>query len=87
MRTPLKVTIVLLILALMAFVPGICGLGSGTSAAITSSGTADLRGYGQVAWRFSESSAEFTCADGSLAVSPPKAEVSAKRWCPHQPMS
>ena len=68
MRTPLKVTIVLLILALMAFVPGIFGLGSGTSAAITSSGTADLRGYGKVAWRFSESSAEFTCADSSHAV-------------------
>ncbi|MFZ4777637.1 MAG: hypothetical protein ACOYM3_19885, partial [Terrimicrobiaceae bacterium] len=68
MTTRLKVTFVLAILALMAFVPGIFGLGSGTPAAVVSSGTADLRGYGKVAWRFSESSAEFTCADSSHAV-------------------
>ena len=70
MRTTLKVTgvLVLAILALVAFVPGIFGIGSVTPDATVSSGTVDLRGYGKVAWRFSESLAEFTCADGSLAV-------------------
>ena len=69
MKTTLKVSgaLVLAILAVMAFVPGIFGTGPGKPAVIVSSGTADLRGYGKVAWQFSESSAEFTCADSSHA--------------------
>ena len=68
MKTTLKVTLVLATLVLLAFVPGIFRMGSVTPAVIVSSGTADLRGYGKVAWRFSESSAEFICADSAHAV-------------------
>jgi len=47
---------------------GILSVGLSVNAQVSTSGTADLRGYGKVTWRFSHQSAEFSCADGPHAV-------------------